>query len=136
MNSVHPGTVNSDLTRHSTLMTIFFSVFATFLKTPREGAQTSIYCALAEELHAISGKHFRWVWPQRRGQRSGGFGAGRRGDLPPKLNAPSSADHSQLPPSSDCSDCAPAFVAPQGRSQETARRLWEVSCELLGVQWD
>ncbi|KAI3367124.1 hypothetical protein L3Q82_008196 [Scortum barcoo] len=58
VNSVHPGTVNSDLTRHSTLMTIFFTVFSMFLKTPREGAQTSIYCAVAEELHSISGKHF------------------------------------------------------------------------------
>lgn len=92
VNSVHPGTVNSDLTRHSTLMTIFFTIFAMFLKTPREGAQTSIYCALAEELHSISGKHF--------------------------------------------SDCAPAFVAPQGRSEETARRLWQASCELLGIEWD
>lgn len=61
VNSVHPGTVNSDLTRHSTLMTIFFTVFSTFLKTPREGAQTSIYCAVADELHSISGKHFRWA---------------------------------------------------------------------------
>ncbi|CAG12314.1 unnamed protein product, partial [Tetraodon nigroviridis] len=92
VNSVHPGTVNSDLTRHSTLMTIFFTIFAMFLKTPQEGAQTSIYCALAEELHSISGKHF--------------------------------------------SDCAPAFVAPQGRSEETARRLWQASCELLGIEWD
>ncbi|KAM3594981.1 uncharacterized protein V6R79_016411 [Siganus canaliculatus] len=92
VNSVHPGTVNSDLTRHSTIMAILFTILATFLKTPREGAQTSIYCAVAEELHSISGKHF--------------------------------------------SDCAPAFVAPQGRSEETARRLWEVSCELLGVEWD
>lgn len=69
MNSVHPGTVNSDLTRHSTLMTIFFTVFAMFLKTPREGAQTSIYCALAEELHSISGKHFRWVMPNSLGSK-------------------------------------------------------------------
>lgn len=92
VNSVHPGTVNSDLTRHSTLMTILFTVFSVFLKTPREGAQTSIYCAIAEELHSISGKHF--------------------------------------------SDCTPAFVAPQGRSAETARRLWDVSCELLGIEWD
>nr|XP_040055616.1 retinol dehydrogenase 12 [Gasterosteus aculeatus aculeatus] len=92
VNSVHPGTVNSDLTRHSTLMTIFFTVFSTFLKTPREGAQTSIYCAVADELHSISGKHF--------------------------------------------SDCAPAFVAPQGRSEDTARRLWAASCELLGIEWD
>uniref|UniRef100_A0A3Q3F0S7 Retinol dehydrogenase 12 n=1 Tax=Labrus bergylta TaxID=56723 RepID=A0A3Q3F0S7_9LABR len=53
---------------------------------------TSIYCAVAEELHSISGKHF--------------------------------------------SDCAPAFVAPQGRSEETARRLWDISCELLGsISW-
>ncbi|KAM9842222.1 retinol dehydrogenase 12 [Aulostomus maculatus] len=92
VNSVHPGTVNSDLTRHSTLMTILFTVFSMFLKTPREGAQTSIYCAVAEELHSISGKHF--------------------------------------------SDCTPAFVAPQGRSEETARRLWDVSCELIGIEWD
>ncbi|CAN9501955.1 unnamed protein product [Ophioblennius macclurei] len=92
VNSVHPGTVNSDLTRHSTLMTIFFTVFSIFLKTPREGAQTSVYCAVAEELDSISGQHF--------------------------------------------SDCAPAFVAPQGRSEETARRLWEVSCELLSIDWD
>ncbi|XP_053700952.1 retinol dehydrogenase 12 isoform X2 [Synchiropus splendidus] len=92
VNSLHPGTVNSDLTRHSTLMAILFAVFSMFLKTPREGAQTSIYCAVAEELHSISGKHF--------------------------------------------SDCTPAFVAPQGRSEETARRLWDVSCELLGIEWD
>ncbi|XP_044231444.1 retinol dehydrogenase 12 [Thunnus albacares] len=92
VNSVHPGTVNSDLTRHSTLMTILFTVLSMFLKTPREGAQTSIYCAVAEELHSISGKHF--------------------------------------------SDCAPAFVAPQGRSEDTAKRLWDVSCELLGIEWD
>ncbi|XP_015246115.1 PREDICTED: retinol dehydrogenase 12 isoform X2 [Cyprinodon variegatus] len=92
VNSVHPGTVNSDLTRHSTLMMILFTVFSMFLKTPQEGAQTSIYCAVAEELHSVSGKHF--------------------------------------------SDCTPAFVAPQGRSKETASKLWDVSCELLGIDWD
>ena len=59
VNSLHPGTVNSELTRHSTLMTILFTVSSIFLKTPQEGAQTSVYCAVAEELHAISGKHFR-----------------------------------------------------------------------------
>lgn len=39
-------------------------------------------------------------------------------------------------PFSHFSDCAPAFVAPQGRSEETARRLWQASCELLGIEWD
>ncbi|KAI5611728.1 retinol dehydrogenase 11 [Silurus asotus] len=92
VNSVHPGTVMSDLVRHSTLMSLGFALFSMFLKTPREGAQTSIYCTVAEELHSITGKHF--------------------------------------------SDCAPASVAPQGRCDETSRRLWEVSCELLGIEWD
>ncbi|KAK2853173.1 hypothetical protein Q7C36_008374 [Tachysurus vachellii] len=92
VNSVHPGTVRSDLVRHSTLMSLLFALFSVFLKTPREGAQTSVYCAVAEELHSITGKHF--------------------------------------------SDCAPASVAPQGRCDETARRLWDVSCDLLGIEWD
>lgn len=59
VNSVHPGTVMSDLVRHSTLMSLVFALFSMFLKTPQEGAQTSIYCAVAEELHSITGKHFR-----------------------------------------------------------------------------
>ncbi|MCJ8731047.1 hypothetical protein PDJAM_G00191480 [Pangasius djambal] len=92
VNSVHPGTVMSDLVRHSTVMSLMFAVFSVFLKTPQEGAQTSTYCAVAEELHSITGKHF--------------------------------------------SDCAPASVAPQGRCDETARRLWDVSCDLLGIEWD
>ncbi|KAI4905037.1 hypothetical protein NFI96_020190, partial [Prochilodus magdalenae] len=92
VNSLHPGTVKSELVRHSTVMSLLFTLFSMFLKTPREGAQTSIYCAVAEELHSISGKHF--------------------------------------------SDCAPAFIAPQGRCEETARKLWDVSCELLGIEWD
>ncbi|XP_053476230.1 retinol dehydrogenase 12 [Ictalurus furcatus] len=92
VNTVHPGTVMSDLVRHSTLMSLAFALFSIFLKTPQEGAQTSIYCAVAEELHSITGKHF--------------------------------------------SDCAPASVAPQGRCDETARRLWDVSCDLLGIEWD
>ncbi|KAJ7988767.1 hypothetical protein DPEC_G00312630 [Dallia pectoralis] len=92
VNSVHPGSVRSELVRHSTIMSLLFSLFSLFLKSPREGAQTSIYCAAAEELHSITGKHF--------------------------------------------SDCAPAFVAPQGRNEETARKLWDASCELLGIVWD
>ncbi|KAA8581822.1 hypothetical protein FQN60_008562 [Etheostoma spectabile] len=84
------GSYNSGLAYcQSKLANVLFArEFARRLK----GAQTSIYCAVAEELHSISGKHF--------------------------------------------SDCAPAFVAPQGRNEETARRLWDVSCELLGIEWD
>ncbi|XP_012679088.1 retinol dehydrogenase 12 [Clupea harengus] len=92
VNSVHPGSVRSELVRHSTVMSLLFTFFGMFLKTPQEGAQTSIYCAVAEELDSISGKHF--------------------------------------------SDCTPAFVAPQGRSEDTKRKLWDISCDLLGIEWD
>ncbi|KAF2980125.1 hypothetical protein EK904_009561 [Melospiza melodia maxima] len=62
------------------------------LATPCEGAQTSIYCAVAEELESVTGQYF--------------------------------------------SDCQPAYVSPRGRDDETAKKLWSVSCELLGIQWD
>ncbi|NWJ01342.1 RDH12 dehydrogenase, partial [Crypturellus undulatus] len=91
-NSLHPGSVCSELVRHSVIMTWLWRVFSFFLKTPREGAQTSVYCAVAEELDSVTGQYF--------------------------------------------SDCQPAYVSPRGRDDETAKQLWRVSCELLGIQWD
>ncbi|NXS11015.1 RDH12 dehydrogenase, partial [Neodrepanis coruscans] len=91
-NSLHPGSVSSELVRHSFVMTWLWKIFSFFLKTPWEGAQTSIYCAVAEELESVTGQYF--------------------------------------------SDCQPAYVSPRGRDDETARKLWNVSCELLGIQWD
>uniref|UniRef100_A0A670Z0J0 Uncharacterized protein n=1 Tax=Pseudonaja textilis TaxID=8673 RepID=A0A670Z0J0_PSETE len=60
--------------------------------TPWQGAQTSIYCAVTEELETVSGKYF--------------------------------------------SDCKPANISSQGLNDETAKKLWNVSCELLGVEWN
>ncbi|NXG01727.1 RDH12 dehydrogenase, partial [Sakesphorus luctuosus] len=91
-NALHPGSVHSELVRHSFVMTWLWKIFSFFLKTPWEGAQTSIYCAVAEELDSVTGQYF--------------------------------------------SDCQPAYVSPRGRDDETARKLWSVSCELLGIQWD
>ncbi|KFO86606.1 Retinol dehydrogenase 12, partial [Buceros rhinoceros silvestris] len=91
-NALHPGSVHSELVRHSFLMTWLWKIFSFFLKTPREGAQTSIYCAVAEELDSVTGQYF--------------------------------------------SDCRPAYVSPRGRDDETAKKLWSVSCDLLGIQWD
>ncbi|XP_054944521.1 retinol dehydrogenase 11 isoform X2 [Physeter macrocephalus] len=56
--SVHPGTVNSELVRHSTLMRWIWWLFSFFIKTPQQGAQTSLYCALTEGLEVLSGNHF------------------------------------------------------------------------------
>lgn len=58
--SVHPGIVRSELTRHSLLMCLLWRLLSPFLKTAREGAQTSLHCALAEGLEPQSGKYFRY----------------------------------------------------------------------------
>ncbi|EOA99254.1 Retinol dehydrogenase 12, partial [Anas platyrhynchos] len=91
-NALHPGSVYTELVRHSVAMTWLWRIFSFFLKTPWEGAQTSVYCAVAEELESVSGQYF--------------------------------------------SDCQPAYVSSWGRDDETAKKLWNVSCELLGIQWD
>lgn len=92
VNALHPGTVTTELPRHSAVINFLWKVFSCVIKTPYEGAQTSIYCAVAEELESVSGKYF--------------------------------------------SDCMPAYVSSHGRNDETAKKLWQVSCELLGIQWD
>uniref|UniRef100_A0A8D0H7T4 NADP-retinol dehydrogenase n=1 Tax=Sphenodon punctatus TaxID=8508 RepID=A0A8D0H7T4_SPHPU len=92
VNALHPGIVYTDLIRHSILLKLACKMCTFFLKTPQEGARTSVYCAVAEELESVSGKYFV--------------------------------------------NCQPAYIAPQGRNEATARKLWSVSCELLGIQWD
>ncbi|MBZ3890176.1 Retinol dehydrogenase 12 [Sciurus carolinensis] len=59
--AVHPGVVSSELVRHSFLLCLFWRLFSPFVKTTREGAQTSLHCALAEGLEPLSGKYFRCV---------------------------------------------------------------------------
>ncbi|XP_021569040.1 retinol dehydrogenase 11 isoform X4 [Carlito syrichta] len=90
--SVHPGTVKSELTRHSSFMRCLWWLFSFFIKTPQQGAQTSLYCALTEGLEGLSGNHF--------------------------------------------SDCHIAWVSAQARNETIARRLWDVSCDLLGLPMD
>ncbi|XP_028645698.1 retinol dehydrogenase 12 isoform X2 [Grammomys surdaster] len=34
------------------------------------------------------------------------------------------------------SDCKRMWVSPRARNKKTAERLWHVSCELLGIQWE
>lgn len=60
-NALHPGSVSSELVRHSFVMSWLWKIFSFFLKSPCEGAQTSIYCAVAEELESVTGQYFRWV---------------------------------------------------------------------------
>ena len=41
------------------LKLVFYPFFYVFLRTPSQGAQTSIYCAVSEEVEGVSGRHFR-----------------------------------------------------------------------------
>lgn len=63
-NAVHPGIVNTEIGRYLGVQKSFISrmILSPFLwlllKTPRQGAQTTIYCALSPDLEKVSGKYF------------------------------------------------------------------------------
>ncbi|GAB0089949.1 retinol dehydrogenase 13 [Sergentomyia squamirostris] len=64
VNALHPGVVDTELMRHMGLFNSFFSglivkpLMWPFFKTPRAGAQTSLYVALDPDLEKISGEYF------------------------------------------------------------------------------
>ncbi|KAL2084593.1 hypothetical protein ACEWY4_020111 [Coilia grayii] len=61
--SLHPGVIRTELGRHVEswfpfLRTLLMLPSYMFMKTPWEGAQTSIYCAVTEGLENKSGRYF------------------------------------------------------------------------------
>ena len=57
--AVHPGVVTTELGRHFTFASVFYKTAGRlFGKTPVQGAQTSIYCAVQENLEKNSGGYF------------------------------------------------------------------------------
>lgn len=95
-NSLHPGVVRTELGRHVTksltlLKKIVYSpVVWVIMKTPLQGAQTTIHCAVSEELENVTGRYF--------------------------------------------SDCAETEPAKQAMDDGVAKKLWEVSTELVGLE--
>lgn len=59
-NCLHPGMIDSGIWRNVPFPLSLPMKLITkgFFKTPEQGAQTSIYCAVAEELEGVSGKYF------------------------------------------------------------------------------
>ncbi|KAL8198964.1 UNVERIFIED_CONTAM: Dehydrogenase reductase SDR member 13 [Gekko kuhli] len=57
---LHPGTVNTELFRHTSiwLKPIFIPFSWLFLRDPVNGAQTTIYCATQEGIERFSGHYF------------------------------------------------------------------------------
>ncbi|XP_060905426.1 retinol dehydrogenase 14-like isoform X2 [Labrus mixtus] len=91
---LHPGVIYTDLGRHVYTSFPFLRPLLSlpnlmFMKTPRQGSQTTLYCALTPGLEGLSGRYF--------------------------------------------SDCAEKEAAPEGRDDVVARRLWEESARLVGL---
>jgi len=58
-NALHPGGIRSNLGRgQGPLLNLVHSVVSLFLKSPEEGAKTSIFLASAQELEGVSGRYF------------------------------------------------------------------------------
>ncbi|XP_037075975.1 retinol dehydrogenase 11-like [Pollicipes pollicipes] len=88
--AVHPGWVRTELARHLSVWTKAVQAPVQFLaKSPLQGVQTTLYCALEPTLSAESGQYY-----------------------------------------ADCRRTAPSSRA---QSVEDARRLWEVSEQLVGL---
>uniref|UniRef100_A0A671ML03 Si:dkey-94e7.2 n=1 Tax=Sinocyclocheilus anshuiensis TaxID=1608454 RepID=A0A671ML03_9TELE len=64
--AVHPGIVRTELKRHMNLgLLIMWKVFRPFTKSPVQGAQTTIYCAVQPELDKESGAYYSNCRPSR-----------------------------------------------------------------------
>ncbi|XP_078001174.1 retinol dehydrogenase 13-like [Glandiceps talaboti] len=94
-NAVNPGIVKTQIGRHTKMQQSAFSMsvlgplFWLFVRTPEEGAQSSIYCAVAEDLQSVSGKYFF--------------------------------------------NCKEAECTPQAKDDDVAKKLWEVSAQMVGL---
>ncbi|KAL5487327.1 hypothetical protein EMCRGX_G019916 [Ephydatia muelleri] len=65
-NCLHPGVIRTELGRHFFIGTIkkmawffFMPIALLVMKSPMEGAQTTIYCAVDEAVEGVSGKYFK-----------------------------------------------------------------------------
>ncbi|XP_022206577.2 retinol dehydrogenase 14 isoform X2 [Nilaparvata lugens] len=59
-NCIHPGMIDSGIWRNVPfpLNLPLKLIVKGFFKSPKEGAQTTIYCAVSEEVEGVSGKYF------------------------------------------------------------------------------
>ena len=58
VNALHPGAVSTELQRHMFFSSFWFYPIRWYMfKTAEQGAQTSIHCAVSEEMDGVSGKY-------------------------------------------------------------------------------
>jgi hypothetical protein len=65
--AVHPGVVATEAARYAShslfsgAQWLFENVLVYFIKTPEQGAQTTIYCAVSEETGRETGLYYRYA---------------------------------------------------------------------------
>jgi NAD(P)-dependent dehydrogenase (short-subunit alcohol dehydrogenase family) len=57
-NAVHPGSVATEVTRNNAVLARLNALATPFLKTPAQGAETSVYVATAPSLRGVTGRYF------------------------------------------------------------------------------
>jgi len=59
-NSLHPGVVRTQLAEEANwMMKLFYLVGKPFMRSPKSGAQTTIYLSTSDEVESVSGRYFR-----------------------------------------------------------------------------
>jgi NAD(P)-dependent dehydrogenase (short-subunit alcohol dehydrogenase family) len=58
VNCLHPGTVRTHIWAHAGVATPITRLASLFMKSPEEGAQTTIYLASSPDVEGVSGKYF------------------------------------------------------------------------------
>tara|TARA_R110000868_G_scaffold235273_8_gene489102 strand:- start:7316 stop:8164 length:849 start_codon:yes stop_codon:yes gene_type:complete len=59
-NSLHPGVIASNFGKSSTtLVKIFWKIASPFMKSSRDGAETTIYLATSDEVEEVNGAYFK-----------------------------------------------------------------------------
>ncbi|MFX1375724.1 MAG: SDR family oxidoreductase [Promethearchaeota archaeon] len=60
INCLHPGFVRTNMIRNfKRFVKYFFPFIGLFMKSPKRGAKSSVYCASSPEVEGISGKYFK-----------------------------------------------------------------------------
>ncbi|MFW9876176.1 MAG: SDR family NAD(P)-dependent oxidoreductase, partial [Candidatus Thorarchaeota archaeon] len=60
INCLHPGYIRTNMIRNfRKFVKYLFPLICLFVKSPKKGAKTSIYCASSPEIEGVSGKYFK-----------------------------------------------------------------------------
>jgi NAD(P)-dependent dehydrogenase (short-subunit alcohol dehydrogenase family) len=69
-NCLHPGAVRTHIWAHAGAATPFTRLASLFMKSPEEGAKTTIYLASSPEVEGVSGKYFDDCKPKNSSKES------------------------------------------------------------------